>query len=80
MELNLTSAQKLQALQGSAVALSSEIYNILLRMGFDPDVFEIEDLDSLEPLSMQGMDGEVARLRKLAQSYEIVKAKVTALL
>ena len=80
MELNLTSAQKLQALQGSAVALSSEIYNILLRMGFDPDVFEIEDLDSLEPLSMQGMDGDVARLRKLAQSYEIVKAKVTALL
>lgn len=80
MELNLTSAQKLQALQGSAVALSSEIYNILLRMGFDPDVFEIEDLDSLEPLSMQGMDGEVARLRKLAQSYEVVKAKVTALL
>lgn len=80
MELNLTSAQKLQALQGSAVALSSEIYNILLRMGFDPDVFEIEDLDSLEPLSMQGMDGEVARLRKLAQSYEVVKAKVAALL
>lgn len=80
MELNLTSAQKLQALQGSAVALSSEIYNLLLRMGFDPDAFEIEDLDSLEPLSMQGMDGEVARLRKLAQSYEVVKAKVTALL
>ena len=80
MELNLTSAQKLQALQGSAVALSSEIYNLLLRMGFDPDAFELEDLDSLEPLSMQGMDGEVVRLRKLAQSYGTVKAKITALL
>jgi len=80
MELNLTSAQKLQALQGSAVALSNEIYSLLLRMGFDPDTFEVADLDALEPLSMQGMDGEVTRLRKLVQSYEVVKAKVTALL
>ena len=76
MEFNLTSAQKLQALESSEVALSHEIYNLLLRMNFDPDIFEESDLDSfVEP----SMDGELLRLRKLLASYEAVKAKIQLL-
>jgi hypothetical protein len=76
MELNLTSAQKLQALESSRVALSHELYNLLLRMNLDPDTFEEEDLaDIVDP----AIDGELLRLRKLLASFETVKAKIQSL-
>lgn len=76
MELNLTSAQKLQALESSRAALSHELYNLLLRMNLDPDTFEEEDLDDIvDP----AIDGELLRLRKLLASFETVKAKIQSL-
>ena len=76
MELNLTSAQKLQALESSRTALSHELYNLLLRMNLDPDTFEEEDLDDIvDP----AIDGELLRLRKLLASFETVKAKIQSL-
>lgn len=76
MELNLTSAQKLQALESSDVALSHEIYNLLLRMNLDPDAFEKEDLDEMSGVAI---DGEVLRLRRLISAHETVKAKIQSL-
>jgi hypothetical protein len=76
MELNLTSAQKLQALESSDVALSHEIYNLLLRINIDPDAFEESDLDSISGVAV---DGEVLRLRKLLSSLATVKAKIQSL-
>jgi hypothetical protein len=76
MELNLTSAQKLQALDSSEVALSHEIYNLLLRMNLDPDEFEESDLDSI---SSPGLDGETVRLRRLLESLTTVRAKIQSL-
>lgn len=76
MELNLTSAQKLQALESSDTGLSLEIYNMLLRMNIDPDTFEESDLDEMSGVAM---DGEVIRLRKLIASLSTVKAKIQSL-
>lgn len=76
MELNLTSAQKLQALESSDLALSHEIYNLLLRLNFDPDAFEEEDLDGITEPSM---DGELIRLRKIIAAHKTIKAKIKSL-
>jgi hypothetical protein len=79
MELNLTSAQKLQSLEGSEVSLSHEIYNLLLRINLDPDAFQASDLDSMDQSTVAGYDGEIMRLRKLLAAYTSVKAKIQSL-
>jgi hypothetical protein len=79
MELNLTSAQKLQSLEGSEVSLSHEIYTLLLRLNFDPDAFQESDLADMDMTTMQGYDGEILRLRKLLTAYGSVKAKIQSL-
>ena len=70
MELNLTTEQKLQSLQNAEVTLSHEIYNTLLRVGVDPEVFEESDI---EELRVPGFDGEILRLEKLLLSLSVVK-------
>jgi len=79
MELNLTSAQKLQSLEGSEVALSHEIYNLLLRINLDPDAFQASDLDAMDDSTVAGYEGEIMRLRKLLTAYNSVKAKIQSL-
>ena len=76
MELNLTTEQKLQSLQNAEVTLSHEIYNTLLRVGVDPEVFEESDI---EELRIPGFDGEVLRLEKLLSSLSVVKQKLSTI-
>jgi hypothetical protein len=76
MELNLTTEQKLQSLQNAEVTLSHEIYNTLLRVGVDPEVFEESDI---EELRVPGFDGEVLRLEKLLLSLSVVKQKLSTI-
>ena len=76
MELNLTTEQKLQSLQNAEVTLSHEIYNTLLRVGVDPEVFEESDI---EELRVPGFDGEILRLEKLLLSLSVVKQKVSTI-
>jgi hypothetical protein len=76
MELNLTTEQKLQSLQNAEVTLSHEIYNTLLRVGVDPEVFEESDI---EELRIPGFDGEVLRLEKLLLSLSVVKQKLSTI-
>jgi hypothetical protein len=76
MELNLTTEQKLQSLQNAEVTLSHEIYNTLLRVGVDPEVFEESDI---EELRIPGFEGEVLRLEKLLLSLSVVKQKLSTI-
>jgi hypothetical protein len=76
MELNLTTEQKLQSLQNAESTLSHEIYNTLLRVGVDPEVFEESDI---EELRIPGFDGEVLRLEKLLLSLSVVKQKLSTI-
>jgi hypothetical protein len=76
MELNLTTEQKLQSLQNAEVTLSHEIYNTLLRVGVDPEVFEESDI---EELRIPGFEGEVLRLEKLLSSLSVVKQKLSTI-
>lgn len=39
MDLQLTNAQKLASLQAAEAGIQSEIFNMLLRMGIDPDTY-----------------------------------------
>ena len=76
MELNLTTEQKLQSLQNAEVTQSHEIYNTLLRVGVDPEVFEESDI---EELRVPGFDGEILRLEKLLLSLSVVKQKLSTI-
>jgi hypothetical protein len=76
MELNLTTEQKLQSLQNAEVTLSHEIYNTLLRVGVDPEVFEES---GIEELRIPGFEGEVLRLEKLLLSLSVVKQKLSTI-
>ena len=76
MELNLTTEQKLQSLQNAEVTLSHEIYNTLLRVGVDPEVFGESDI---EELRVPGFDGEILRLEKLLLSLSVVKQKLSTI-
>ncbi len=74
--MNLTTEQKLQSLQNAEVTLSHEIYNTLLRVGVDPEVFEESDI---EELRIPGFEGEVLRLEKLLSSLSVVKQKLSTI-
>jgi hypothetical protein len=76
MELNLTPEQKLASLQNAQSTLSHEIYNLLLRIGVDPDEFQESDIDSLRA---SGVDGEILRLEQITKSLSLVKDKLSAL-
>lgn len=73
MEFNLTTEQKLQSLQNAEAIISHEIYNILLRCGVDPEVFEEADISEMR---VPGLEGEVLRLERLVLSLSIIKQKL----
>lgn len=76
MEFNLTADQKLASLQGASSMLNQEIYNLLLRIGVDPDEFEEEDIESLRT---PALDGEISRLQQLLAALSVVTDKLSAL-
>jgi hypothetical protein len=76
MELNLTPEQKLASLQNAQSTLSQEIYNLLLRIGVDPDEFQESDIDSMRA---SGVDGEILRLEQIIKSLSLVEDKLSVL-
>lgn len=74
MEFNLTEEQKLQSLQNAETTISHEIYNVLLRIGVDPETFEEDDIEGLRD---PGVDGEILRLERLLSSLSVVKQKLS---
>lgn len=75
MDLGLTTQQKISALAGSKIGIQGEIYNLLIRMGIDPDAFDptvdLENNDSFV--------GEQSRLRYLLESLTLIESKLAEL-
>lgn len=76
MNLNLTPEQKLASLQAASSTLSQEIYNLLLRIGVDPETFQEADIESLRT---PALDGEIMRLQQLISALSIVTDKLSSL-
>lgn len=76
MDLQLTNAQKLSALQSAEAGIQSEIFSMLLRMGIDPDTYNPDD----EPAIIDpAFTGEKARVAALLASLEMVRNKIQSL-
>lgn len=75
MEFNLTTEQKIEALNKVKIALSGELFNTVLMVGLDPDDFD--------PLTWEAPDlpanGHIQRLKELVGSYNIVISKLELL-
>lgn len=76
MDLQLTNAQKLAALQSAEAGIQSEIFNMLLRMGVDPDSFDPDaEPQTIDP----AFSGEKARVSALLASLQMVRDKIQSL-
>lgn len=75
MEFNLTAQKKVKALNALKDALHSELYTILVMLGYNPDTF---DMDTWEPDEVV-TSGEDHRLRKIVQSLTLIEQKLTEL-
>lgn len=76
MDLQLTNAQKLSALQSAEAGIQSEIFNMLLRMGIDPDAYNPDaEPEVIDPV----FSGEKARVAALLDSLEMVRNKIQSL-
>lgn len=75
MDFNLTIEQKIRALSASKDTILSEMYLLLVKMGIDPDNFQITDTIQ-ENVKYAG---EKYRLEGLIQSLQMVEGKLADL-
>jgi hypothetical protein len=75
MEFNLTTQKKVKALNDLKSALHSELYTVLVVLGYDPDTF---DMGTWEPNDVI-TSGEEHRLGKIVQSLTLIEQKLTEL-
>jgi hypothetical protein len=76
MDLGLTSEQKLTALRAAESGIQNEIFNMLLRMGIDPDTYNpAVDNDLIDSM----FTGEKNRVTSLLASLEMVRTKIQSL-
>jgi hypothetical protein len=75
MNLEITTEQKLDILNGSKAGIQGELYSLLVRMGIDPDAFEAEDALPTE----DSFIGEKARVRNLLDALNLIERKITEL-
>lgn len=75
MDFNLTTEQKIKALTASKETILSEMYLLLVRMGIDPDTFNVDD----EVEENVKYAGEKYRLEGLIQSFKMVEGKLADL-
>jgi hypothetical protein len=77
MDLGLNNQQKEMALRNSKAGITTEIYNILIRIGIDPDTFA--SVDEL-PVSHDGVfAGEYGRVKGLVSALELIESKLDEL-
>lgn len=76
MQLNITPEQKRAALENAESSLSIEIFNILVKMGIDPDEFVEADVSTM---TAPGYEGELLRLNTLISSLSSVREILTSL-
>jgi hypothetical protein len=75
VDFNLTTEQKIKALTASKETILSEMYLLLVRMGIDPDTFNVDD----EVEENVKYAGEKYRLEGLIQSFKMVEGKLADL-
>ena len=72
MDFGLTQTQKAIALTGAKSGLALEMYNMLIRLGVDPDTY----VDGDEIATVPQLIGEKERFEILLNSYKTVIAKL----
>jgi hypothetical protein len=75
MDLGLTDAQKLMALNSVKNGIQTDIYTQLIRMGFDPDTYD----PSADNDVIDSFVGERTRVNTLISSLELIESKITEL-
>ena len=75
MDLGLSTEQKRAALNAAKSTARSEIYNILIRIGVDPDTFDPEADRSTDMILI----GEYQRLDALLASLNFIEEKLATL-
>lgn len=75
MDFGLSNQEKISTLVGLKNGVNSELFQLLVRCGVDPDLFSsIEEIpDSL------GMPGEKARIEALLSSRTMIEGKIAEL-
>jgi hypothetical protein len=77
MDLGLNNQQKEMALRNSKAGITNEIYNILIRLGIDPDTFQ--SVDELPTSTDGSFAGEYSRVRGLISALELIESKLNEL-
>jgi len=77
MDLGLNNQQKEMALRNSKAGITTEIYNILIRLGIDPDTFA--SVDELPTSTDGSFAGEYNRVRGLIAALELIESKLNEL-
>jgi hypothetical protein len=77
MDLGLTNQQKEMALRNSKSGITTEIYNILIRLGIDPDTFS--SVDELPTQTDGSFAGEYNRVKGLISALELIESKLNEL-
>lgn len=70
MEFNLTNEQKKRMLEDSKNAAHSELYLILIKMGIDPETYDLDDVietDAKYAGERYRFDGLVATLKNIEE-------------
>lgn len=75
MDFELTAQQKIDMLVGSKRGIKLEIFNILIRLGLDPDTFDENDLSGFSSV----MIAEKERVEALLNSLSMIESKIASL-
>jgi len=73
---SLPTSTRIQVLESSRNQLATELINVLLRYGVDPEPFDVSDIASLEGIVV-GPD--MVRLEQVCQGLLVIQTKLTAL-
>lgn len=73
MNFGLTQTQKVVALNGAKSGLALEMYNMLIRLGVDPDTYT----DGDEIVTVPQLAGEKERFEILLNSYNTIILKLS---
>ena len=75
MDLGLTDAQKLMALNSVKSGIQTDIYTQLIRMGLDPDTYD--PLSASDPID--SFVGERTRVNTLISALDLIESKTAEL-
>lgn len=73
---SLPTSTRIQVLESSRNQLATELINVLLRYGVDPELFDIANLTTLEG-TIIGPD--MVRLQQVCQGLDVIERKLIAL-